>query len=34
VKKWSGRQVVSDLDKFYGDKDKNGEVEDSTVLVP
>lgn len=34
MKKWSGRQVVSDLDKFYGDKDKNGEVGDSTVLVP
>lgn len=34
MKKWSGRQVVSDLDKFYGDKDKNVEVEDSTVLVP
>lgn len=34
MKKWDGRQVVSDLDKFYGDKDKNGEVEGSTVLVP
>lgn len=34
MKKWSGRQVVSDLDKFYDDKDKNGEVEGSTVLVP
>ncbi|KAK2610450.1 hypothetical protein N8I77_003878 [Diaporthe amygdali] len=34
MKKWHGRQVVSDLDKFYGDKDKNGEVEGSTVLVP
>ncbi|KAG6362138.1 hypothetical protein INS49_010367 [Diaporthe citri] len=34
MKKWEGRQVVSDLDKFYGEKDKNGEVEGSTVLVP
>ncbi|KAG8169740.1 hypothetical protein KVR01_000485 [Diaporthe batatas] len=34
MKKWSGRQVVSDLDKFYGDRDKNIEVGDSTVLVP
>ncbi|KAI3397585.1 hypothetical protein diail_10557 [Diaporthe ilicicola] len=34
MKKWHGHQVVTDLDKFYGDKEKNGEVEGSTVLVP
>lgn len=31
MKKWQGRQVVSDLDTFYGEKEK--EVEESTVLV-
>lgn len=34
MKKWSGRQVVSDLDKFYGDRDKDIELGDSNVLVP
>lgn len=34
MKKWHGRQVVTDLEKFYGEKEKNGEVEGSTVLVP
>lgn len=32
MKKWKGRQVGSDLDKFYGEKEK--EMEGSTVLVP
>lgn len=31
--KWNGRQVVQDLDKFYDAKDKESEVEGSTVLV-
>ena len=32
MERWRGRQVVSDLDKFYGDKEKT--AEESTVLVP
>ncbi|ROW11332.1 hypothetical protein VMCG_01220 [Cytospora schulzeri] len=32
MKEWQGRQVVSDLERFYGEKER--EVEGSTVFVP